>query len=205
MSAIEVAQPWERLSGETEPAWQAFCTFRDVGPGRTLAGVAAELSKSRQLVARWAGRWRWRERAAAFDSAGVRAAVEAKGGAQREAIEEHRRAARHLRAMAEKMLTPPPDLPEGVRPEDWRPTPATAQAAGQVLDKAIHHERLALGLPTDITRQDIVTREKLAEATEVNRALILLLQEHLCDDCRERIIPELERLIRRHEATEAAL
>ena len=61
------AAPWERLPGESLRAYQGFCTFRTQGADRSCSKVARALSKSRQLIARWALRWRWQDRVAAFD------------------------------------------------------------------------------------------------------------------------------------------
>jgi len=52
--------PWERRSGESGKAYEAFRRFRDAGPGRLLAGA-------RPIERRWSARWRWAERAAAWD------------------------------------------------------------------------------------------------------------------------------------------
>ncbi len=54
------AQPWERQRGESAKAYEAFRTFRDVGPHRSLLGC-------RSIERRWSYRWRWADRAAAWD------------------------------------------------------------------------------------------------------------------------------------------
>jgi len=59
-------QLWERIQGETGLAYAAFRRFRDLGPRRSLVGA-------RSIERRWSYRWRWAERAAAWDDACWRA------------------------------------------------------------------------------------------------------------------------------------
>jgi len=60
---------WERLPGEPARAFRAFAMFRDALERRVVSEVGAKLTPpcSRQNVWRWSFRWRWEERAAAFD------------------------------------------------------------------------------------------------------------------------------------------
>lgn len=60
--------PWERLDGETPPAWRAFTTYRDMGTERSHAKVAQELGKSKPLLSGWSRRWSWVQRCAAYDA-----------------------------------------------------------------------------------------------------------------------------------------
>ena len=61
-------KPWERQKGEGEKAFEAFAIYRDMGPERSITAVAKQLSKSRQLIERWKGRWEWPERVRAYDN-----------------------------------------------------------------------------------------------------------------------------------------
>lgn len=63
-----MAKPWERQPEETSKPFEAFCVYRDMGPGRSLSQVAEKLSKSETLIARWSGTYDWVERAAEWDS-----------------------------------------------------------------------------------------------------------------------------------------
>lgn len=61
------AKPWEQLPVESGPAYAAFLAYRDMGPERSFVGAARVLGKGESLLRRWAGRYRWRERAWQWD------------------------------------------------------------------------------------------------------------------------------------------
>ncbi len=61
-------KPWEQQPGESGPAFEAFSTYRDLGPGRTVSAVVEKLQKSDSLLRRWKNRWDWRQRATAYDA-----------------------------------------------------------------------------------------------------------------------------------------
>ena len=58
---------WERHGDESYKAYEAFCIYRDLGAGRTLAAVAEKLRKSYDLIRRWSKKFCWQERADAWD------------------------------------------------------------------------------------------------------------------------------------------
>jgi len=59
---------YDRLAGESDQAWQAFYTFRDMGVDRSLPQVAERCTKSTSLMKRWSAKYTWAERAKAWDS-----------------------------------------------------------------------------------------------------------------------------------------
>ncbi|MYZ35856.1 MULTISPECIES: hypothetical protein [unclassified Streptomyces] len=60
--------PWMRQDGETDPAYQAFAAYRDLGSAdRTLGEAARGVGKSLGLIKRWSFTHNWVERARAFD------------------------------------------------------------------------------------------------------------------------------------------
>lgn len=61
-------KPWERQKGESEKAYEAFVTYRDMGKERTISAVVKRLEKSRSLIDRWKERWNWQERVRAYDN-----------------------------------------------------------------------------------------------------------------------------------------
>lgn len=60
--------PWERQERETEKAFEAFRTYRDLGVGKSTAKVAQVLGKTKCLIDRWSSRWNWVERIVAYQS-----------------------------------------------------------------------------------------------------------------------------------------
>lgn len=59
---------WERQPNESEPAWVAFLTYRDMEPPRTVQAVADKLSKSRQQITKFKSKWFWDDRVRAYDN-----------------------------------------------------------------------------------------------------------------------------------------
>lgn len=59
---------WDQQPGESEKAFAAFTRYRIQGRGERSHGeVSRELSKSLQLLGRWAATWSWRVRVIAWD------------------------------------------------------------------------------------------------------------------------------------------
>ena len=75
--ASSAEKPWERQNGESEKAFEAFTTYRDMGEKRTLIAVAERLQKSYTLVRRWKDRWEWERRCLEYDNELQRAAKKA--------------------------------------------------------------------------------------------------------------------------------
>ena len=67
MAKEEELKPWERQDGETAKQFEAFAVYRNMGEDRSLAKVAQELSKSKQLLTRWSSKNNWVERCVAWD------------------------------------------------------------------------------------------------------------------------------------------
>lgn len=64
---------WQRIEatngepGESAQAYEAAKLYFEMAANRSLEAVAQKLHKSKTIVARWSGRWRWVERAADYD------------------------------------------------------------------------------------------------------------------------------------------
>lgn len=58
---------WERQEGETEKAYSAFKIYLEM-PERSRGKVAKSLKKDQSLIGRWANKYDWERRAAAYDS-----------------------------------------------------------------------------------------------------------------------------------------
>lgn len=59
---------WERLPTESNVAWQAFVTYRDLGIERTIPKAASILGKSSRLLSRWSAKYDWVQRTRDWDS-----------------------------------------------------------------------------------------------------------------------------------------
>jgi len=57
---------WEQQHKETNVAYAAFLTYRDMGSERTLREVAAKLLKSETIINRWSMHWHWANRIASW-------------------------------------------------------------------------------------------------------------------------------------------
>lgn len=58
---------WTRRDNETDPAYQAFKLYLDMGPERSCDRVAKSLGKSLQLLTGWSSKHEWVARVRAFD------------------------------------------------------------------------------------------------------------------------------------------
>jgi hypothetical protein len=74
-AAVMPFESWERLPGETGAAYSAFCAFRDLGADRNIrkAVETAEKDEGKRKKSygtwrNWCAAFRWRERAADYDS-----------------------------------------------------------------------------------------------------------------------------------------
>lgn len=113
MTAEMVPAPWERQPGEPARAFAAFCLYRDMpAHERSLRAVAERLSskgsgrgrRSTRPLERWSTRWRWVERARAWDDEQDRIAREAQLRAVQEMRERHAREAMALQSKALERL-----------------------------------------------------------------------------------------------------
>lgn len=63
-------QPWDRMEGESDKAYRAFCLFRDAGADRTKVGVVRDLEMRPNYIntiTGWAKQWDWDVRARQYD------------------------------------------------------------------------------------------------------------------------------------------
>ena len=93
--------PTKPLSRESAKAFEAFCAYRDMGPGRSVAKVGHALGKSTTLMARWSGRWAWVARVATWDADTAVKVAEAQQG---EIVEMRSRHARISAAFLGKVV-----------------------------------------------------------------------------------------------------
>lgn len=80
---------WERQEGETEGAWEAFLTYRNMEGKRTVLKVAKKLAKSRQQITKWKSLWFWDDRVRAYDNTLERASFDEEINERREMNKRH--------------------------------------------------------------------------------------------------------------------
>jgi hypothetical protein len=63
-----MTEAWERLPGETNKAFNAFCIYRDLRQNRSFTKAQIQLGKkSKSYIAHWSKKYNWIERVKAFD------------------------------------------------------------------------------------------------------------------------------------------
>lgn len=212
------ALPWHQQQGEGDKAYQAFEIYRNLGPARSITTVERTLSKSRGLISRWSSAHQWVARCRAYDlhnqQQEEQIAREKRAEDLRTTLKRHDDTATNLLTISRRMLMPPLDLRERARAGDaqaqreldsWVPTAETVRAATMALDKAVYHQRLAAGLPTNVTQQDVMLRTQVQEQAEISESVLRLLEEFTCDDCKALILPHIRRLVERVAGVKAAL
>jgi hypothetical protein len=168
---------YERQPGESSPAWQAFCTYRELGPDRGLRAVARKCHKGGSLIGRWSHRWHWVKRLEAWSAheaelleAAQRRVAEAKAHewARREQDlrEQEWEHAEQLLAKADQMLRMPivrqekreNEGPDGkvekitiIEPTRW-----DFGTAARMIELASKLGRMAIGMETDKVKQESV-------------------------------------------------
>lgn len=60
--------PWAPQPGETSLGFQAFTTYRDLGPKRSIAQVGRELGRDASILRQLSAKFNWVDRSLAFDA-----------------------------------------------------------------------------------------------------------------------------------------
>ncbi len=60
--------PWDRQPGESAKAFDAFGVYLNLGPTRSITKVAQTLNKSRTWLGTWSSKYKWVDRALAWDA-----------------------------------------------------------------------------------------------------------------------------------------
>ncbi|WDZ84048.1 hypothetical protein [Micromonospora cathayae] len=138
MSEPEIL-PWDRQRGEPERAYGYFAVYRDFGRTRSVAKVATEVHKSREYLHKLATKWRWVQRAQAWDREEDRLYAEGLAEQRRDMARRHARIASALQGKIVARL---------------QSLDASKLSPGDIarwLEVATRVERLALGLPDSTT------------------------------------------------------
>lgn len=157
--------PWERLEIESPIAYQGFKIFRDLGPERTVSEAyrihvnRPDKLKPQRFFILWASRFRWRERAQAYDDYCERLKLREQDLAIQEAAKRHVKQLRNFGAVLNKFeqilmkkMETNPDL-KGVRLSDLMNAAVRGAAIVPRLQEA---EMQALGKPqrVEVTGKD---------------------------------------------------
>ena len=110
----QTEKPWERQTGESEKAFEAFVVYRDLGQDRTITAVGKRLAKSRNLIDRWKEKYNWSERVRLYDNelekqAMAKAVKERKAMTERHikiAMQMQKKALEALQALNKKDMSP---------------------------------------------------------------------------------------------------
>jgi len=129
--------PTRPLSRESAKAFEAFCAYRDMGPGRSVAKVGHALGKSTTLMARWSGRWAWVARVATWDAD---TAVKVAMAQQEEIVEMRSRHARIAAALLGKVVA---------RLVKLDPAELTPAQVTRMFDVAMKAERTSRGASSE--------------------------------------------------------
>jgi len=130
-------EQWERQSGESARAFQAFTIYRDLGPDRSITVVARKLRKQAALISRWCSQWRWVRRVEAYDSHLDALRRKAREKSIERAERRQLRISRALQAKAAERL-------KGLQASDLKPRDMIT-----AITEGIKLERLVLGQATE--------------------------------------------------------
>jgi hypothetical protein len=199
--------PWERQPKESPEAWEAFALYRDMGVERSTAKVGRALGKSTDLMDRWSRNHSWVARCMAYDVYLDRQTALLRESTQAALLHEHLEEGAKLRKAGLRLLEDGPATRRSKKPVP--PSSADVVRAAETVKEGQHLQRLALGMPTNITKQQVEYQRAVDEALAAQAALVRILEEHLtddsiggCDNC-ARIAAELDRVHHHQERARA--
>lgn len=95
---------WEKQSNESSQAFEAFVIYRDMGLQRSIRSAAKTLGKSHKLLERWSAKYKWSDRAAAFDAHMDSITIKANEDARREMSERQAKTGMKMQEAASQAL-----------------------------------------------------------------------------------------------------
>ena len=112
---------WDKREDESARAYEWFCRYRDMGPGRSHEKLNQKYSESiskKSLTLRWSSKYAWVERAEAYDAHIEAIKREANEDRVRQTAEEHIDVADRVMEMLLRKL---PQLEDGeIKPTEWK-------------------------------------------------------------------------------------
>jgi hypothetical protein len=98
------SHPWDQQPKEGAKAFAASRVYLELGPERSIPRTARELGKAESMVWRWASKYRWRERATAWDAEMARERERALLAPRLELLERRQRRAKEAEAAGRLLL-----------------------------------------------------------------------------------------------------
>lgn len=144
---MTMSKPWMRVKNETPKAFEAFCAYRDLGPGRSMreaVGVLGKASGYERVLEEWSRTYDWVKRAAAFDDMIAERTAEASADRAVRAAARHADAGRKL-------------IEKGIEALGTKSAEnITVEGIRGLIGDGVKIERLSLGLVTDNTKQEVI-------------------------------------------------
>ena len=145
-----MAEIWEKQKDESNKAYNIFCIYRDLGPNRSLEKTRQKLGKSAgytRWMQTWSSQYDWVTRAQAYDAYIERKEREEKEKAILEKAAEM--ADRHVK-LAKAFQQRIAQALQQIDPAQLSPSDMA-----KWLDVATKLERLSIGEPTEIGKQEV--------------------------------------------------
>jgi hypothetical protein len=188
-------EPWDRRHGETAKQFQAFAIYRDLTPNiRSIEKTAEILGKSSRTLQPWSSANDWVERAQAYDVEMDRRARQARED-ERAAFERRQVAAgAGLSTLGMRRILG--DEREGIEPA--KPEELDTMTAARLIEIGVRIERLARGMPTDLTKDlDKLTAE---EASAIIREVVAAAAARIPEEEHEAFLLEVRAIGARRTA-----
>jgi|GEM_PF-2441208 hypothetical protein len=161
-------QPGERIKHEQSKAYYYFCSYRDLGPFRSIQKVKEKLDeenpeKSRTIkdLEYYSSKYRWRERAQAYDDYLNKKQLEENEEAIKEMNNRQANEYKNLQSSVMRTIKMMQELPE-----DLNKAAYFLDACSRAYDRAAKGERLARGESTEnIKNNPLVNVENTSVST----------------------------------------
>ena len=166
MSDLRENLLWERIPGETDKAFKAFCVYRDLRQNRSFSALLDRLGKkSKTQFAVWSKKYNWQVRVRAFDDDEDRK----NRMRQQESIQKmNERQAQQAETIQKILFLPVTAMSDRLRKNKDNKTPAIEdlnklntleliELIGQLsksYGNLVNIERIARGVPTEIGRNE---------------------------------------------------
>ncbi len=144
-------RPWEQQTAEGDKPFSAFTAYLALGPTRSLSKAAAATGRTKDQLAHWSARWRWRARALAHQEHLAKVERESTEALVREKshdwLQMHESVRRQAWAEGEDLIALAQDFKARWRDSDRLPD---FGALVRALDLAFKLKQFAAGMPSEI-------------------------------------------------------